>query len=108
VRGEAVTLEPVPAPDLRQQRNELAEVRRTFDRAGTEPQLFRHVVIVDGAMAAVLLIGQHLFRFAQRAAQVKRRIKAHVLSPQPLTRPVRRRRMMPCASAMMRSMSSCT
>src|SRR5690606_5332979 len=108
VRREAATLEPILAPDFRQQRHELAEVRRPFNGTGTKAQLLCHVVIMDGGMAAVWLVSQHLFRLAQRAAQVKGGSKTHVSSPQPLSMALRRSRIMPAASAMMRSISCCT
>src|SRR5690606_38103573 len=108
VRRKTAALEPVLPPDLHQQRCELTEMGWPFDRASAEAELLGHIVIMDRGMATVLLISQHLFWLAQRAAQVKRGIETHVSSPQPLSMALRRSRIMPSASAMMRSTSCCT
>ena len=77
MRRDASTLEPCTTPDAREQRIELAEVGRAFDRAGPKSQRLGHLVIMQRGMPAVLLIGQHLTRRTKRAAQDQRCVEAH-------------------------------
>ncbi len=77
VRGKAAALKPGLAPDLDQQRGELAEVGGTFDRAGAKAQFLGHAVVVNRRVTAVLLVGQHLLGLAQRAAEVEGGIETH-------------------------------
>ena len=84
VRREAAALEPGAAPQLREQRHELAEVRGPFDRPGAEAELFGHRVVVDRRVTAVLLVGQHLLGAAQRTADRKRSVEAHGILQHPI------------------------
>ncbi|MCY1375883.1 hypothetical protein D9M69_633310 [compost metagenome] len=56
---------------MEQQGVELAEVGRSFDRPGAQAQRFGRGVVVDGLVVVVGLVGQHLARLAQRAAQAQ-------------------------------------
>jgi hypothetical protein len=84
MRADAAGFEPGLAEKLAQQRVELAEMGGPFDRPGAQPQRRGSGVIVDRLVAVVDLLGQHLPRLAQRAAQVgalrKRVVHARVLS----------------------------
>src|SRR6185369_16551384 len=74
---ETAALEPSAPPQVREQRDELTEVRGSLDRPGAKAELVRHRVVVNRGVAAVLLVGQHLSRPAQRTADCERSIEAH-------------------------------
>ncbi|WP_369632974.1 hypothetical protein [Variovorax sp. V512] len=71
VGADAAGLEPGRSEHMEQQGIELAEVRRPFDRPGAQAQRFRRRVVVDRFVVVVGLVGQHLARLAQRAAQAQ-------------------------------------
>src|SRR5690606_29791178 len=77
MRREAAALEPGLAPELREQRYELAEMRRAFDRAGAKAEPLGHRVVVHRCMAAVLLLGEHLAGLAKWPAKRERGIEGH-------------------------------
>ena len=81
VRGETAALEPGLAPDLLQQGRKKAEVGRSLDGARPEAELLGHGVVMDGGMAAIRLVGQHLAGRAQGAAKDEGGVKAHVGGP---------------------------
>jgi hypothetical protein len=97
MRREASVLEPGPTPDAREQRIDLAEMGRTFNRAGPKTKRPGHLVVVQRGMPAVGLIGKHLARRTRRTAQDQRCIEAHedsclkrrVLSPSIVCRSMR-------------------
>jgi hypothetical protein len=52
-------------------------MRRPLDGAGAEAQLYGHGVVMQRGVAAIFLVGQHLPRLAQGAAQDEGRVEAH-------------------------------
>ena len=70
VRGQAPLGQPSRPPQRDAQRSELAEVRRTFNRAALEAELLRRRVVMDRRMAVVLLRREHLSRRAQWTDQL--------------------------------------
>ena len=62
VTADAAAFEPALSPDERGERVELAEVRGGLDGSPGQSQTPGRVGVVDAAVAAVLLGGQHLGR----------------------------------------------
>ena len=71
VRADASALEPGIAENAMEHRNELAEVRRTFDRSRAETKILGQLVVVKRKMTVIGLLGKHLPWLAEFAANIK-------------------------------------